>query len=67
MLNTYRLSAPAVERDTNTILACSLMFQIVVMLIPLFFILFTGQLSDPRILFAILAFWGLLMGSSSGA
>ena len=55
------------ERDTNTILAGSLMFQIVVMLIPLFFILFTGQLSDPRILFAILAFWGLLMGSSSGA
>ena len=62
MTNTYRLSAPAVERDTKAILMRSLAFQVAVMLAVLSYMLFTGKLSDTRVLIPMLGFWGLLTG-----
>ena len=61
MTKTYRLSRAATEQDTNRILVRSLSFTILVMLIPLFVMLFTGQLSDPRALITVLCGFGLLL------
>jgi hypothetical protein len=61
----HRYSLPGVleatERDANKLLMRTLTFQTLVMLLPLFVMLFTGQLSQPRVLITVLVFWALLL------
>jgi hypothetical protein len=56
----YRLSPAATQRDTNRILLRSLSFTLICMLIPMFMMLFAGQLSDSKLM-TFLALYGVVL------
>jgi len=65
-LRTYRLSSAATEQDTNRILIRSLSFIVICMLIPMFVMLFSGQLSDPTFQVTFLCLYGVVMAIMVG-
>lgn len=66
MPTTYRLSPAATQQDTNRILLRSLSFTVICMLIPMFVMLFTAQLSDPKFMVTFLALYGMVMAMVIG-
>ena len=62
LAQTYRLSSAAAEQDTNRILLRTLSFNVFIMVVVLFFMLFTGQLAQPIMLVTVLCLCGLWVG-----